>query len=61
MYYKQEFAKDKIEKLHSKLTIKQEELNSAREEIRSLQMEIMNWEAKYTKLFEQKINLLNQK
>ena len=61
MFYKLEVQKDENEKLHSKMAIKQEELNSAREEVRSLKMDIMNWEAKYNKLFDQKINLLRQK
>ena len=36
-----------------KLSMRQEELYTAKEEVRALQNEIMNWETKYNKLLTQ--------
>lgn len=58
MFYQKENAKEEADKLAVQSTVKIDELNSAKEEVRSLQNEIITWEAKYNKLFEQKVELL---
>ncbi|CAI2358918.1 unnamed protein product [Moneuplotes crassus] len=60
LFYQKENAKEEADNYAVKIAVKDDELNSAKEEIRSLQMDIINWESKYNKLFEERIDLLQK-
>ena len=52
LFYKCEIAKEENAKLDIKLTLKTEEANRVKEELKITQNEILEWEAKYKNLFE---------
>ena len=52
LFYKFEISKEECSKLDSKLSLKTDELNRVKEELRQTQNEALNWEAKVNRLIE---------